>query len=100
MKGQKVSPLNTSLLIDEAEIELSTAVDRLKNTTTALVRDRDYTGALEKLATLRNPVDRFFNEVMVMTEDKSLRNNRLSLLTDLHNLFTDVADISLLAGTK
>jgi glycyl-tRNA synthetase beta subunit len=35
-----------------------------------------------------------------MTEDKSLRNNRLSLLTDLHNLFTDVADISLLAGTK
>ena len=100
LKGQKVSPLNTSLLIDEAEIELSTAVDKLKNTTTALVRDRDYTGALEKLATLRNPVDRFFNEVMVMTEDKSLRNNRLSLLTNLHKLFTDVADISLLAGTK
>jgi glycyl-tRNA synthetase beta chain len=100
LKGQKVSPLNTSLLIDEAEIELSTAVDTLKNTTTALVRDRDYAGALQKLAMLRNPVDRFFNEVMVMTEDKSLRNNRLSLLTDLHNLFTDVADISLLAGTK
>ena len=100
LKGQKVSPLNTSLLVDEAEIELSKAVDRLKNITTALVRDRDYAGALQKLAMLRNPVDRFFNEVMVMTEDKSLRNNRLSLLTDLHNLFTDVADISLLAGTK
>ena len=100
LKGQKVSPLKTSLLIDEAEIELSKAVTRLKNTTTALVKDRDYAGALQNLATLRDPVDRFFNEVMVMTEDQSLRSNRLSLLTNLHNLFINIADISLLAGTK
>ena len=100
LKGQKVSPLKTSLLIDEAEIELSKAVTRLKNTTTALVKDRDYAGALQNLATLRDPVDRFFNEVMVMTEDQALRSNRLSLLTNLHNLFINIADISLLAGTK
>ena len=100
LKGQKVPPLKTSLLIDEAEIELSKAVTRLKNTTTALVKDRDYAGALQSLATLRDPVDKFFNEVMVMTEDQSLRSNRLSLLTNLHNLFINIADISLLAGTK
>ena len=100
LKGQKVSPLKTSLLIDEAEIELSKAVTRLKNTTTALVKDRDYAGALQNLATLRDPVDKFFNEVMVMTEDQALRSNRLSLLTNLHNLFINIADISLLAGTK
>ena len=100
LKGQKVSPLNTSLLIDKAEIELFKEVNRLKNTTTALVKDRDYAGALQNLATLRDPVDRFFNDVMVMADDEPLRNNRLSLLTDLQSLFFNVADISLLARTK
>ena len=100
LKGQKVPPLKTSLLIDEAEIELAKAVTRLKNTTTALVKNRDYANALKNLATLRDPVDRFFNEVMVISEDQSLRSNRLSLLTNLHNLFINIADISLLAGTK
>jgi glycyl-tRNA synthetase beta chain len=100
LKGQKVSPLNTSLLIDKAEIELFKEVNRLKNTTTALVKDRDYAGALQNLATLRDPVDRFFNDVMVMADDEPLRNNRLSLLTDLQSLFFNVADISLLARAK
>ena len=97
---QEVAPLNTSLFTEKAEIELSNAVDTLKKTTTKLVKDRNYTKALQDLATLRDPVDRFFKDVMVMTEDESLRANRLSLLTNLRNLFIDVADISLLAAPK
>jgi glycyl-tRNA synthetase beta chain len=45
-------------------------------------------------------VDSFFNEVMVMSEDLSIRDNRLSLLANLQKLFLDVADISQLAITK
>ena len=100
LEEQEVAPLNTSLFTDKAEIELFNAVDTLKETTTTLVKDRNYTKALQNLATLRDPVDRFFKDVMVMTEDESLRVNRLSLLTNLRNLFIDVADISLLAAPK
>ena len=100
LEEQEVAPLNTSLFTVKAEIELFNAVDTLKKTTTTLVKDRNYTKALQNLATLRDPVDRFFKDVMVMTEDESLRVNRLSLLTNLRNLFIDVADISLLAAPK
>jgi len=53
----------------------------------------DYTGILEALAGLRESVDKFFDDVMVMAEDPNLRNNRLALLNRLHGLFLQVADI-------
>jgi glycyl-tRNA synthetase beta chain len=56
----------------------------------------DYQAALTRLAALREPVDTFFNEVMVMAEDEALKANRLALLNNLRNLFLQVADISLL----
>ena len=56
----------------------------------------DYKPGLQLLATLRDSVDGFFDQVMVMTDDKNLRNNRLSLLKQLHDLFLRVADISAL----
>ncbi|MGL5485191.1 MAG: DALR anticodon-binding domain-containing protein, partial [Shewanella sp.] len=52
--------------------------------------------ALTRLAALREPVDTFFNEVMVMADDEALKANRLALLNNLRNLFLQVADISLL----
>ena len=55
---------------------------------------------LEQLATLREPVDQFFAEVMVMTDNPALRNNRLAILQRLRDLFMNVADISQLAVTK
>ncbi len=55
---------------------------------------RDYTNALCKLAALQEPVDRFFDDVMVMDEDTTLRDNRLALLGALSELFLQVADIS------
>jgi glycyl-tRNA synthetase beta chain len=65
-----------------------------------LLKERNYDAVLKELAALRDPVDSFFKEVMVMSEDLSIRDNRLSLLANLQKLFLDVADISQLAITK
>lgn len=59
----------------------------------------NYRTALSALAALREPVDQFFDEVMVMCEDERVRKNRLALLDSLHRLFTDTADISRLSST-
>ena len=58
----------------------------------------DFAGALQTLARMRDEVDAFFNDVMVMAEDEALRNNRLALLSSLHNMMNRVADISKLAA--
>jgi len=54
----------------------------------------EYESALKQLATLRQPVDAFFDDIMVMVEDAPLRVNRLALLQSLNNLFLRVADFS------
>ena len=61
-----------------------------------LLEKGDYQGVLEMLAELREPVDAFFDTVMVMADDEAVRNNRLALLAFLRDLFLNVADISLL----
>jgi glycyl-tRNA synthetase beta chain len=53
-----------------------------------------YREALMKLAALQEPVDRFFDQVMVMVDQVELRNNRIALLNQLHSLFMQVADFS------
>ena len=57
----------------------------------------DYTASLQKLAALREPVDNFFEHVMVNAEDPALKANRLGLLAVLHGLMNRVADLSRLA---
>jgi glycyl-tRNA synthetase beta chain len=58
----------------------------------------DYSGSLKALATLRVPVDAFFDQVMVNAEDEKLRANRLALLAQLHSAMNRVADLSRLAA--
>ena len=65
-----------------------------------LLQQRDYAGALKQLAQLRDSVDQFFDDVMVMVDDSAIRDNRLALLHSLRNLFLNVADISQLVVTK
>ena len=57
----------------------------------------NYQEALSKLADLREPVDAFFDNVMVMADDEAVKNNRLALLSLLRQLFLTTADISILA---
>ncbi len=82
------------LLREDAEQALASAVSDLDNTVSPMLEKRDYTNALCKLAALQAPVDRFFDDVMVMDEDTALRANRLALLSTLSKLFLQVADIS------
>jgi glycyl-tRNA synthetase beta chain len=54
----------------------------------------DYLGFLEEMLQLKEPVDRFFDEVMVMAEDEAVRQNRLNLLSSINQLILQVGDIS------
>jgi glycyl-tRNA synthetase beta chain len=80
----------------DEETELYRAVDALTPSHAAHVAARDYVAVLTDLAALKEPVDAFFDAVLVMAEDPALRNNRLALLQRLRNLFLDVADLSLI----
>ena len=60
------------------------------------LKNGGYQQQLEQLAELREPVDKFFDNVMVMADDEALKKNRLTLLNQLRNLFLQIADISLL----
>lgn len=89
--------LKTSLLVDDAEKQLHNALGAASAKFRPLIEQRQYTEALTALAGLRNPVDRFFDEVMVMTDDQALRKNRLAMLSELRDLFLEIADISQLS---
>ncbi|AXS83757.1 glycine--tRNA ligase subunit beta [Marinobacter sp. Arc7-DN-1] len=88
--------VDASLLQDSAEKALAEQVDQQAAKVLPLFENGDYASALSSLASLREPVDNFFDEVMVMADDEAIRNNRLALLNRLRNLFLRVADISLL----
>ena len=61
-----------------------------------MLEQSDYTNALVVLAELRQPIDAFFENVMVMADDESVKLNRLTLLSRLRGLFLCCADISVL----
>jgi glycyl-tRNA synthetase beta chain len=84
-------------LVDVAEVTLHAALEESAATVRPLLQQRQYAEALKSLAALKDPVDRFFDEVLVMADDKALRTNRLALLAELRELFLEVADISRLA---
>jgi len=89
--------VDTALLSEAAERNLHAATARLLPSVRSLVDGEDYTEALRLLAGVRKEVDTFFDEVMVMTDEPLVRNNRLALLAQLEALMNQVADISKLA---
>jgi glycyl-tRNA synthetase beta chain len=90
--------VNAALLQDTAEKNLAAAVTRVQPEVDAAFARGDFAGTLKTLAQLRDDVDAFFNDVMVMADDVALRNNRLALLSSLHGMMNRVADISKLAA--
>ncbi|ART82424.1 glycine--tRNA ligase subunit beta [Oceanisphaera profunda] len=95
-EGEIPAQVNPALLQDDAEKALAAQLSELSARLTPLFANADYNNALNELATLRESVDNFFDQVMVMADDEALRLNRLSLLNQLRNLFLQIADISLL----
>jgi glycyl-tRNA synthetase beta chain len=98
VEGKIQDKVNISLLKEPAEIALNQALSTVKPKADAAFERGDYTASLQALAALKTPVDAFFDDVMVNTEDKDLRENRLALLAQLHAAMNRVADISKLAA--
>lgn len=92
--------VSTNLLREPNEIVLADKLSELTGSTQSFLNNDQYTDALAGLASLREPIDAFFDDVMVNVEDTALRNNRLNLLKTLRDLFLQVADISQLVVAK
>jgi len=98
VEGEVKAEVNTSLLQEPAEIALNDALSRTKPEADKLFESGDYTASLKSLATLKAPVDAFFDNVMVNVDDVALKTNRLGLLATLHQTMNRVADLSKLAS--
>ncbi len=86
--------VSESLLTEVSEQALNTRVMEMSEVLAPLFAARDYQGSLTRLAALREPVDAFFDAVMVMADDPAVRGNRLALLRRLADLFLVTADLS------
>ena len=91
-----IGEIDVALCVEPAEQVLAQSVLSLAKEVQPLIAQGEYTAVLDKLAGLRQPVDNFFDNVMVNAEDAKLRQNRLAILNTLQGLFLQVADISLL----
>ncbi|MFM1870386.1 MAG: hypothetical protein RLY99_1130 [Pseudomonadota bacterium] len=90
--------VNHDLLSLEAEKSLAAALNNIMPKVNESFQAGNFTDALQAFATLRTDVDNFFNDVMVMDPNTALRDNRLALLTQMHGLMNQVADIGKLAA--
>ena len=88
--------LDEALLSEPAEIELAKVVFVKKQEIAPALEESRYALAMESLSTLKEPVDLFFEQVLVNVEEEAVRLNRYALLNQLRTLFLHVADISLL----
>ena len=94
LKSYPGGKADVNLLAAEAEIRLFSAFETIRERTEKGIAEKDFDAALNKLAALRPPVDFFFDNVMVMDKDEKIRNNRLSLLSEISTLFHKIADFS------
>lgn len=96
VEGELPANIDTTLCAEVTEKVLAEQVIALQAELAPLFAKGEYQVALDRLAALREPVDTFFDNVMVNAENPQLRQNRLAILNNLRNLFLQVADISLL----
>ena len=94
-KGE-FTEINQGLLADAAEKALVEQLIAVTPAVKSAYEQGDYQLGLEKLADLRNVIDEFFDNVMVMADDEQVKNNRLAILAELQSLFMHTADISVL----
>ncbi|HCG73270.1 MAG TPA: glycine--tRNA ligase subunit beta, partial [Nitrospina sp.] len=82
------------LLNEPAEKQLYAAFLKVRDPVLNHIKNKEFSSALEKMGEIKPSVDEFFDNVMVMVEDPSLRDNRLCLLRDISGLFSGLADFS------
>ncbi|MBC6626024.1 glycine--tRNA ligase subunit beta [Pseudomonas sp.] len=88
--------VDPGLFADAKEFSLNSAIAKAENAVKPLIAERDYAQALARLASLREPVDAFFEAVMINADDAGVRKNRYAMLARLRGLFINIADISVL----
>lgn len=91
-KSLDKEPVDSGLLEDPAEKELYEVYKRISEEVSIRLPSKDYDGVLEQLARMQEPVDYFFDQVMVMVDHDQVRNNRLNLLREIRDLFHEFAD--------
>ena len=92
----ELGAVHPALLQEDAEKALFAATEGLQAAIANAMNEQNFKAALSQLATLRAPVDAFFDGVMVMADDAALKQNRLNLLHQLNLQLNAVADIALL----
>lgn len=88
------------LFREKEEKELYELREKIAPEILALVSARDYKGAFKKLTSIKDVIDAFFDEVMVMVDDKEVKENRLALLNSVRELYSNIADLSKLQGLE
>jgi glycyl-tRNA synthetase beta chain len=86
--------VDESLLSEDAEKKLYQTLSALSQTVEPMFDSGNYEAALSQLSSLRDPVDAFFDSVMVMADDEAIKNNRMALLNTMNQLFLRAADLS------
>jgi glycyl-tRNA synthetase beta chain len=86
--------VDESLLSEDAEKKLYQTLSALSQAVEPMFDSGDYEAALSQLSSLREPVDEFFDSVMVMADDEAIKNNRIALLNTMNQLFLRAADLS------
>jgi glycyl-tRNA synthetase beta chain len=97
IKGGVSGEVDPSMFQEGCEKDLFAALQTVRREIGERVRSGDYAGALRDIATLRGPVDTFFDGVMVMAREEAVKTNRLVLLTGVARLFEGIADFSKIA---
>ncbi len=90
--------LDESLLIEAAEKSLNEAVGAVRQGVKARLAVDDFTGAMQAISALREPIDSFFEDIMVNVEDEAIRRNRLRLLAQINEVTGQLADFSVIEG--
>lgn len=93
-EGANESEINEKLFVENSEIELNNKFNEVNKDIQKLMAEKEYTKSLDSFATLKPYIDEFFNSVMVMDEDISIRNNRLSLLKSIYDSMLTICDLS------
>jgi len=93
-KDHEGGEIVTELLVEQAERNLADMYVTVQTAVQPLLSRKEYGQALAGMLVLKEPVDLFFDSVMVMADDERIRENRLNLLVALSQLFLQVGDIS------
>ena len=98
-KGAEIpASVQDNLLKVDAEIELNSRLNQLEQSAIEAVKSEDFAAAMSALATLREPIDAFFESVLVNDEDDKIRLNRLALLNRIRLATAMVADFGKISG--